>query len=197
MTAQVDELLKTCRFYHRMLVAVCVAALLFGIAPSDTLRLQQAIEEAEQVSEMSFARLLNQAIRANDEARTYMDDITVIMSGAGAGYEGEAYEALFSRRFTLPHRNATIEQLEKYILARQSVVFNIPQIDKSVLADIKQNLANLSHPERLKLLEYRMGGKRTGVSLRWKGGVRTQFEIDYLVSLKQTRLHTAPLERCS
>ena len=82
MTEQINEFLKTCRFYYRMLVTVCVAALLFAIAPSDTQRLQQAIQEAELVSVMDFAQLFNKGVKKNDEVEVYINKMAAVMSQA-------------------------------------------------------------------------------------------------------------------
>ena len=70
----------------------------------------EAIQEAELVSEMDVARLLNEGVREHDEVGAYIDKITAVMSAAGIIYEGSEYQTLFGDLFLLPITDATIDK---------------------------------------------------------------------------------------
>jgi hypothetical protein len=157
-----------------MLVTVCIAALLFAIAPSDTQRFQQAIQEAELVSEMDFARLLNEAVRGHDEVGAYIDKITAVTAATGIIYESSEYQTLFGDLFLLPRTDATINKLQRYILQVQSGIFRIPLVDDSWFDELKQKIANLeSNRKILKRLEE--GGSQ--IQLWWTPGLQDTFNI--------------------
>ena len=173
MTEEVNEFLKTCRLYYRMLVTVCVASLMFAIAPYDTQRFQQAIQEAELVSEMDFARLINKGVMDHNEVGAYIEKITAIMSAEDITYEELAYQTLFGELFSLP-RNATIDELQKYIRQIQSGAFVVPQVDDLWFNEVKQKIAELnSHPKILKRMQF--GIPRT--QLNWKDGIQKEINI--------------------
>lgn len=168
MPIQVDEFLRTCRLHHRTLVVVCVTALLFGLTPLDTRRLNQAIEEAELLSNVDFANLLNEATRGHDEAKPYIDKITATLSSLEIGYVGSAYQVLFGNIYSIPRADATIDTLRRYILKGQSANFPIPQVDDLWFDRIKQSLIDQGlHNKQLTRLKY----NAEGVRLRSPGGV--------------------------
>ena len=174
MAAEFYELLKTCRLYYRMLVTVCVAALLFAIAPSDTQRFQQAIQEAELVSEMDVARLLNEGVRGHDEVGAYIDKITAVTSATGIIYESSEYQTLFGELFLLPRTDATIDKLQRYILQVQSGIFRIPQVDDSWFDEVKQEIADLGSVPKT-LVRLQEGGRQ--IRLQWTTGAQHTFKI--------------------
>ena len=175
MLIQVDEFLRTCRLHHRTLVVVSVTALLFGFAPSDRTKLNQAIKEAELLSEVDFTDLLSEALREKDETKFYIDKITATLYSLDISYKRSAYQALFGNIYSLPQDNWTIAKLQKYILEKQYTRLNIPQVDDQWFDRIKQFLtANKLQNKQLNSLQC----SGSSVQLYFNGGTQNKFEIE-------------------
>lgn len=182
MTSQVDEFLKTCRFHYRTLVVVCVTSLVFAVAPSEKQMLQEAIQEAELVAEMDFGRLLDQAVMDDPGAAgTYMRKITGILSRRVISYAGPVHGAVFPHgQLRLPDQSFTIDRIQAYIQDKQSVTFDVPQLDEGVFEEIRDHLLKgVSHSIRFGSIEYPVRNDQSyQVAIRPELGTQTKFEID-------------------
>jgi len=167
MNIAIEEYVKTCRLHHRMLVVVSLTALMFGITPCETRRLQRAIDEAEHISRVDFAQLLGTAVTDNTETGPYVEKITAIMLSAGIAYKVQAYQVFWGEGcFQLPEQHSKLQRLQDYILEPQRANVLIPTIDDSSLNYLKKTLVE-SGPYSAKLGHLEVSG---GWTDRDKGG---------------------------
>lgn len=188
MTAEINEFFKTCRLYYRMLMTICVAALLFAIAPSDTQRLQQAIQEADLVSKIDFPRLFNKGLRDYEEVASEIDKITTVMHSAGVTYVNTEYQTLFGNVFLISRDDATIDSLRSYILQEHSSTssFYIRQVNDSWLKELKQKISiSKADPKNLERLE----AGSDSIQLRWKQRTHDSYPMtDFQPKLRTKRI---------
>jgi hypothetical protein len=153
-------------------VVLSLTAILFGIVPSETTKLQRAIDEAEQISQLDFPQLFTTAVADNAEIGPYARKIAHILSGAGIECKLAVYQVLWGEAcFQLPPSSAKLQQLQDYILDPKAATVVLPIIPDSSLDHLKDKVLE-SRPYSAKLahLEVVGAGDETRVRLQFYGG---------------------------